>query len=60
MKVKEKSAQVGLKLNIQQTKIMHLVSPLHNYDQPRQHIKKQRHYFTKTDHNSPSSQTMVF
>ena len=29
MKVKEESEKVGLKLNIQQTKIMHLVSPLH-------------------------------
>ena len=29
MKVKKKSEKVGLKLNIQQTKIMHLVSPLH-------------------------------
>ena len=27
-----------------------------NYDQPRQHIKKQRHYFVN---KSPSSQTMV-
>ena len=28
-----------------------------SYDQPRQHIKKQRHYF---DNKGPSSQTMVF
>ena len=28
-----------------------------NYDQPRQHIKKQRHYFAKKD---PSCQTVVF
>ena len=28
-----------------------------SYDQPRQHIKKQRHYFAS---KSPSSQTMVF
>ena len=28
-----------------------------SYDQPRQHIKKQRHYFTN---NSPSSQSYVF
>ena len=28
-----------------------------NYDQPRQHIKKQRHYFADKD---PSSQTMIF
>ena len=26
-----------------------------SYDQPRQHIKRQRHYFS----NKPSSQTMV-
>ena len=29
MKVKEKSEKVGLKLNIQKTKIMHLVPSLH-------------------------------
>ena len=29
MKVKEESEQVGLKLNIQKTKIMHLVPSLH-------------------------------
>ena len=83
MKVKDKSEQVGLKLNIQKTKIMAcgpitswqkdgetveivadfiLGAPkslqmviaamklkdaysLESYDQPRQHIKKQRHYF---------------
>ena len=28
-----------------------------SYDQPRQHIRKQRHYFV---HKGPSSQTMVF
>ena len=28
-----------------------------SYDQPRQHIKKQRHYFVK---NGPSTQAMVF
>ena len=28
-----------------------------SYDQPRQHIKKQRHHFANKD---PSSQTMVF
>ena len=79
MKVKEETEKVGLKLNIQKTKIMasgpitswqidgetvvdfiflcskitadgdcshhkrHLL--LESYDQPRQHIKKQRHYF---------------
>ena len=88
MKVKEESEKVGLKLNIQKTKIMasvpitswqidgetvervadfifwgskitadgdcsheikrHLLTPWkESYDQPRQHIKKQRHYFTK-------------
>ena len=85
MKVKEESENVGLKLNIQKTKIMasgpitswqidgetmetvrdfiflgsnitadddcsHEVQTLapwkKSYDQPRQHIKKQRHYFT--------------
>ena len=81
MKVKEKSENVGLKLNIQKTKIMasgsitswqidgetvadfiflgsritaygdycHEIKTLtpwkESYDQPRQHIKKQRHYF---------------
>ena len=84
MKVKEESGKVGLKLNIQKTKIMasgpttsrqidgetvekvadfillgskitadsdcsHEMKTLtpgkENYDQPRQHIKKQRHYF---------------
>ena len=84
MKVKEESEKVGLKLNIQKTKIMasgpitswqidgetveivtdfiflgskitadgdysHEIKTLapwkKNYDQPRQHIKKQRHYF---------------
>ena len=81
MKVNEKSEKVGLKLNIQKTKIM-ASSPItswqidgetvetladfiflgskitadsdcsreitpwkESYDQPRQHIKKQRHYF---------------
>ena len=84
MKVKEESEQVGLKLNIQETRIMasgpitsweidgetveivsdfilggskitadgdcsHEIKTLapwkKSYDQPRQHIKKQRHYF---------------
>ena len=84
MKVKEESGKVGLKLNIQKTKIMvsgpitpweidgetvetvsHFIfwapkslqmvttvmklkdawSLEKSYDQPRQHIKKQRHYF---------------
>ena len=81
MKVKEESEKVGLKLNIQKTKIM-ASSPItsqqidgetvahfiflgskitadgdcsheikrrlllwRSYDQPRQHIKKQKHYF---------------
>ena len=82
MKVKEESEKVGLKLNIQKTKIMAsgsitswqidgetvsdfiflgskitadgdcsheikrcLLLGRKSYDQPRQHIKKQRHYF---------------
>ena len=84
MKVKEESEKVGLKLNIQKTKIMasspitswkidgetietvtdfiflgskitagcdccHEIKTLtpwkESYDQPRQHIKKQKHYF---------------
>jgi len=68
MKVKEESEKVGLKLNIQKTKIM-ASGPITSWqidgetvetvsdsifwvskitadsDQPRQHIKKQRHYF---------------
>ena len=93
MKVKEESEKVGLKLNIQKTKIMasspvtswqidretvadfilgrsskitadgdfnheikrHLL--LGSYDQPRQHIKKQRHYFVN---KGPSSQGYGF
>ena len=92
MKVKEKSENFGLKLNIQKTKIMasgpiiswqidgetvEIVSDFifwgskitadggcrnwktlapwkKSYDQPRQHIKKQRHYFVN---KSPSSQS---
>ena len=84
MKVKEESEKVGLKLNIQKTKIM-ASSPItswqidgetmetvtdskitadgdfsheiktfalwkKSYDQPRQHIKKQRHYFANKVH----------
>ena len=71
MKVKEESEKVGLKLNIQKTKMgkqwkqwltlfwrapkpLQMMSAamklkdtysLESYDQPRQHIKKQRHYF---------------
>ena len=97
MKVKEESEKVGLKLNIQKTKIM-APSPItswqidgetmkaardfiflgskitarwwlqpwnskmlapwkKNYDQPRQHIKKQRHYFAN---KGPSSQGYGF
>ena len=93
MKVKEESEEVGLKLNIQKTKIMasgpitswhvdgetmesvtdfiflgskitadgdcsHEIKTLapwkKSYDQPRQHIKKQRHYFAN---KCPSSQS---
>ena len=93
MKVKEESEKVGLKLNIQKTKIMasspitswqidgetvadfifwdstitadgdysHEIKMLtpwkESYDQPRQHIKKQRHYFV---HKGPSSQGYGF
>ena len=99
MKVKEQSEKVGLKLNIQKTKIMAsdpiiswqidgetmeternfnilgskitadgdwsyeikgqllLGGGKKSYDQPRQHIKKQRHYFTD---KGPSSQSYGF
>ena len=97
MKVKEESEKVGLKLNIQKTKIMasgpitsqqidgetvetvresifggskitadgdcsyeikrRLTSWKESYDQPRQHIKKQRHYFAN---KVPSSQGYGF
>ena len=96
MKVKEESEKVGLKLNIQKTKILasgpiiswqidgetvgtvadliflgskitadgdcsHEIKMLtlckESYDQPRQHIKKQRHYFAN---KGPSSQGYGF
>ena len=96
MKVKEESEKVGLKLNIQKTKIMasdpitswgidgetletvsdfildgskitadsncshetkRLTPWKESYDHPRQHIKKQRHYFAN---KSPSSQGYGF
>ena len=95
MKEKEESEKVGLKLNIQETKIMasspitsweidgetveivadfillgskitadgdcsHKIKRrllLGSYDQPRQHIKKQRHYFVN---KGPSSQDYGF
>ena len=96
MKVKEESEKVGLKLNIQKTKIMasgpitsrqidgeaikivtdfiflgskitadggcsqEIKRPApwkKSYDQPRQHIKKQRHYFAN---KGPSSQRYGF
>ena len=97
MKLKEESKKVGLKLNIQKTKIM-APDPItswqidgetmetvkefiflgsritadgdcsheikrrfapwkKSYDQPRQHIKKQRHYFAN---KGPSSQSYGF
>ena len=98
MKVKEESEKVGLKLNIQKTKIM-ASSPItsweiggetvetvsdfifwapkslqmviaamklkdaystpwkKSYDQPRQHIKKKKHYFAN---KGPSSQSFHF
>ena len=93
MNVKEESEKVGLKLNIQKTKIMasglitswqidvetasdfiflgskitadgdcsHEIKTLtswkESYDQPRQHIQKQRHYFVN---KGPSSQGYGF
>ena len=91
IKVKEESGKVGLKLNIQKTKIMasglitswqidwesmetvtdfiflsskitadcsHEIKTLapwkKSYDQPREHIKKQRHYFANKDASSQS------
>ena len=94
MKVKEESEKVGLKLNIQKTKIMasgpitswqidgetketvrdfilggskisadgdcsheikrRLLLGRKGYDQPRQHIKKQRHCFVNKDLSSQS------
>ena len=96
MKVKEESEKVGLKLNIQKTKIVAsgpitlwqidgeqwkqwltlffwapkslqmVIAPMKlkdtyslegKYDQPRQHIKKQRHYFVN---KGPSSQGYGF
>ena len=93
MKLKEESEKVGLKLNIQKTKIMasglitswetggetvsdfiflgskitadggcsHEIKSLTSWkksnDQPRQHIKKQRHYFAN---KGPSSQDYGF
>ena len=97
MKVKEENEKVGLKLNIQKTKITasgpitlweidgetvetlrdftflgsqitadidcsheikrHLLLEKKSYDEPRQHIKKQRYYFVNT---GPSSQNYGF
>ena len=97
MKVKEESEKVGLKLNIQKTKIMasgpitswqidgetmetmtdfiflgskitadgdcsHEIKKMftpwkESYDQPRQYIKRQRHYFAN---KGPSSQSYGF
>ena len=93
MKVKEESEKIGLKLNIQKTKIIasrtiiswqingetmetvtdfiflgfkitadgdcsHEIKTLapwkKSYDQPRQHIKKQRHYFANKGLSSQS------
>ena len=90
MKVKEESEKVGLKLNIQETKITvsgpitswqidgetvsdfilgalksldgecsheikrHLAPWKKSYDQPREHIKKQRHYFADKGLSSQS------
>ena len=96
MKVKEESEKVGLKLNIQKTKIMasgpitswqidgetvsayifrgskitadgdfsHEIKTLapwnESYDQIRQHIKKQRHYFANKDPSSQIVKAMAF
>ena len=38
-------------------KLKHITPWKESYDQPRQHIKKQRHYFAK---NGPSSQGYGF
>ena len=96
MKMKQESEKVGLKLNIQKTKVMvsgpitswqidretmetvtefiflgskitadgdcsHEIKTLapwkKSYDKPRQHIKKQKHYFAD---KGPSSQSSVF
>ena len=79
MNVKEESEKVGLKLNIQKTKIvadfilgrppksLQMVTAAMklkdayslegSYDQPRQHIPKQRHYFAN---KGPSSQGYGF
>ena len=95
MKMKEESENVGLKLNIQKTKIMATgpitswqidgetketvtdcfwgapkslqmmtaamklkdACSLESYDQPRQHIQKQRHYFVN---KGPSHQGLWF
>ena len=91
MKVKEESENIGLKLNIQKTKVMasgpitlwqidgetmetvtdilgskitadgdcsHEIKTLapwkKSYDQPRQHIKKQKHYFANKGQSSQS------
>ena len=93
MKMKEESEKVGLKLNIQKTKIMasgpftsweiheEILEPVtdfilgapkslqmvtaamklkdtfsleESYDQPRQHVKKQRHYFANKSLSSQS------
>ena len=87
MKVKEDSEKVGLKLNIEKTKIMtsgpitswqidgetvrdfilggskitadgdcsHEIAPWKkSYDQPRQHIKEQRHHFANKGRSSQS------
>ena len=89
VKVKEESEKVGLKLNIQKTKIMAfspitswqidgetvrdfifgggskitaVIAAKKSYDQPRQHIKKQRQYFANKGLSSQSYgfSSMVF
>ena len=56
MKVEEKSEKVGLKFNIQKTKII-ASSPITSWQVNRQHTKKQRHYFAN---KGPSSQGYGF
>ena len=55
MKVKKESEKVGLKLSTFRKKT--LAPWKKSYDQPRQHIKKQRHYFVN---KGPYSQSYCF
>ena len=53
MKVEEESEKVGLKLNIQKTKII-ASSPITSWQVDRQHTKKQRYYFANKGLSSQS------